>query len=95
MMENGKVLADVVTKAGKAAGDWADKQGTLNESLQTSASKQELFNNSLKKMSAAILKGGLDSALADMFMALVPIVEIVGTGLAFCSEAICKIALIP
>ena len=91
MMENGKVLADVVTKAGKAAGDWADKQGTLNESLQTSASKQELFNNSLKKMSAAILKGGLDSALADMFMALVPIVEIVGTGLAFVFRIVAKV----
>ena len=91
MMENGKVLADVVTKAGKAAGDWADKQGTLNESLQTSASKQELFNNSLKKMSAAILKGGLDSALADMFMALVPIVEVVGTGLAFVFRIVAKV----
>ena len=91
MMENGKVLADVVTKAGKAAGDWADKQGTLNESLQTSTSKQELFNNSLKKMSAAILKGGLDSALADMFTALVPIVEIVGTGLAFVFRIVAKV----
>lgn len=91
MMENGKVLADVVTKAGKAAGDWADKQGTLNESLKTSASKQELFNNSLKKMSAAILKGGLDSALADMFIALVPVVEVVGTGLAFVFRIVAKV----
>lgn len=91
MMEAGKVTTDIVTKAGLAAGDWADKQGTLNEALQTSQAKQTLFNNSLKTMSSAILKGGLDSALADMFMALVPIVEIVGTGLAFVFRIVAKV----
>lgn len=91
MMEAGKVTTDIVTKAGLAAGDWADKQGTLNEALQTSQAKQTLFNNSLKTMSSAILKGGLDSALADMFMALVPIVEVVGYGLTFIVKTFSKI----
>ena len=42
-------------------------------------------------MSLLILKSGLDQALAAMFSALVPIVEVVGTGLAFIFKVINKV----
>ena len=91
LMEAGKVGTDVVKKAGLLMGEWADKQGTLSVALQQSAAKQELFNNKLKEMSLLILKSGLDQALAAMFSALVPIVEVVGTGLAFIFKVINKV----
>ena len=82
LMKDGKVGSDIVLKAGVMMGEWADKQGTLSVALQQSAAKQEQFNNKLKEMSLLILKSGLDEALAAMFSALVPIVEIVGTVLS-------------
>lgn len=83
MMEQGKVGVDVVEKAGILMGEWADKQGTLSAALEMSAAKQEQFNNKLKEMSLLILKSGLDQAIAALFSVLTPLVEIVGTGLAF------------
>lgn len=82
-MEAGKVGTDIVEKAGLLMGEWADKQGTLSVALQQSAAKQEQFNNKLKEMSLLILKSGLDQALAAMFSALVPIVEVIGTALSY------------
>lgn len=90
-MKEGKVGSDIVLKAGVMMGEWADKQGTLSVALQQSAAKQEQFNNKLKEMSLLILKSGLDQALAAMFSALVPIVEVVGTGLAFIFKVINKV----
>lgn len=83
LMEQGKVGTDVVEKAGILMGEWADKQGTLSAALEMSAAKQEQFNNKLKEMSLLILKSGLDQAIAALFSVLTPLVEIVGTGLAF------------
>lgn len=83
LMKEGKVGSDIVLKAGVMMGEWADKQGTLSVALQQSAAKQEQFNNKLKEMSLLILKSGLDQALAALFGVLTPLVEIVGTGLAF------------
>ena len=83
MMEQGKVGSDIVLKAGVLMGDWADKQGTLSAALEMSAAKQEQFNNKLREMSLLILKSGLDQAIAALFSVLTPLVEIVGTGLAF------------
>lgn len=83
LMKEGKVGSDIVLKAGVMMGEWADKQGTLAVALQQSAAKQEQFNNKLKEMSLLILKSGLDQALAAMFSALVPIVEVVGTALSY------------
>ena len=91
LMQQGKLTTDVVLKAGVAAGEFADKQGTIAAALEMSSAKQTLFNNKLKEISKLILKSGLDQFLADLFSVLTIAVSAIGSAAVFVFKAINKV----
>ena len=60
----------------KALGDLAVKTGAYDQATKSSAAAQERLNTQLKLFAHAIMQGGLDKALANMFDGLTEIVKV-------------------
>lgn len=73
-MQKGLIKPEIINKVADLMGQMAEKNGALNQSLQTSSAKQVRFNNKLKTLSLTILKK-VDPALAVMFDGLSKIAD--------------------